>query len=360
MKYEILKAINILKHDNEKVEKYLSVINQVQNLECDNIMQYTSITQNDNYLAVIMKDYPYSLQNINPLSFFEITGIYELLTEISSAIKVLHDNNIVHSNIKPSNILITRAEHFILSDYYKNILNNPSTESTIFSINSIHYLSPETIQSGEITTASDMWSVGAIIYYLYKSYSPFEGKTVFQIMKNICICNYKPLPKNKKGYELINQILENLLSIKKENRYTINQFIELLSKYDREEFIFPLDEEEKDNNNKSDNTNTDKKENEVVIDEKTMEIINKRINVYNNNISNGLIFSFDHIGDNGIRYLSDKLETMESLTKLILRDNNITDNGLKLLSFQLKYIPQLSILNLSCILLFLLLLLFYE
>lgn len=293
-----------------------------------------------------MKDYPYSLQNINVFSYFENTGIYELLMEMTSAIKVLHNYDIVHSDIKPSNILITRDEHFILADYYMYKLFNPSLTISSLSLTSVHYLSPETIQNSEITSVSDMWSLGAVIYYLYKSYPPFEGKTIFQVMKNICICNYKLLKRNKNGNDLINQILENLLNIKKENRYTITQLIEVLSKYDREEF-FPCQDNNENKKNEGGEEKKEEDDDEFELNKNTIEIINKRIDNFKNNLSSGLIFSFDLIGDNGIRYLTDKFETMENLTKLILRSNKITDTGLKVITYHLRFIPQLSILNLS-------------
>jgi len=110
-----------------------------------------------------------------------------LFLKICSAVSYAHRNLVVHRDIKPSNILVTSEGDPKLLDFglAKAFESDTSTTQTELRAFTPAYASPEQIQGQHITTASDIYSLGAVFYELLTGAKPFdfEDKSYEEILK---------------------------------------------------------------------------------------------------------------------------------------------------------------------------------
>lgn len=104
---------------------------------------------------------------------FSENMIWQLIQNISSALSAIHEKGYVHLDIKPSNILWD-GKKFMLSDFGAcTKLGDVNREDTATDASSYRFDAPEL--GKQPCSASDIWSLGATIFYLYMGCHVFNG-----------------------------------------------------------------------------------------------------------------------------------------------------------------------------------------
>lgn len=103
-----------------------------------------------------------------------------ILIQISQGIEAAHNNHIIHRDIKPQNIIISKEGKVKVTDF--GIARAAST-NTISSnaMGSVHYISPEQAKGGFIDEKSDIYSLGVTLYEMITGHVPFEGDSTVSI-----------------------------------------------------------------------------------------------------------------------------------------------------------------------------------
>lgn len=102
--------------------------------------------------------------------------------EIASALESAHRNNLVHCDIKPHNILVMPDGRIKVTDF--GIARAVSASTMTYSgsvMGSVHYFSPEQAKGTVITTKSDVYSLGVVMYEMLTGTLPFNGETSVSI-----------------------------------------------------------------------------------------------------------------------------------------------------------------------------------
>ena len=117
--------------------------------------------------------------NINNL---DLSGRLDLFRKVCAAVNFAHRNLVVHRDLKPSNILVDAAGNPKLLDFgISKILSaevKQINSATVTRLGAMTpgYASPEQLQNKSVTTATDIYSLGVILYELLSGHRPFESK----------------------------------------------------------------------------------------------------------------------------------------------------------------------------------------
>jgi hypothetical protein len=123
------------------------------------------------------------------------------MIEIAQAIQHAHLRGVLHRDLKPANILLDQQEHPHITDF--GLAKRIESESDLTLSGAImgtpSYMSPEQAlgHRGSITTAADVYGLGAILYSLLTGVAPFKGESVLDVLD--AVRTHPPEPPTKRN-----------------------------------------------------------------------------------------------------------------------------------------------------------------
>lgn len=143
--------------------------------------------------------------------------IFPILAQTARALQVVHDAGVVHRDVKPSNILITREGLAKLTDFGISTSTNqlPMTAEGMV-MGTAQYLAPEQAMGNPAAPSADLYSLGIIAYEALTGYRPFTGSTQVDIAFSHVNDPVPPLP--SKLPQEVREMVMSLLEKKPANR----------------------------------------------------------------------------------------------------------------------------------------------
>ncbi len=173
-------AIKVLKpefsSDKNFVSKFRGEAQSVAGLSHPNIVSVYDVGEDEGLYYIVME----LVEGITLKRFIERKGRLEIREAVGIAIQIAqgmeaaHDNHIVHRDIKPQNIIISRDGKVKVADFG---IAKAATSNTVSqnAIGSVHYLSPEQARGGYSDERSDIYSLGVTLYEMLCGQVPFAG-----------------------------------------------------------------------------------------------------------------------------------------------------------------------------------------
>lgn len=143
----------------------------------------------------------------------------ELFRKVCEAVSYAHRNLVIHRDLKPANILVTADALPRLLDFGISRVLTPEGEAKTADL-TIHsqpltpdFASPEQVRGGQITTASDVYSLGAVLYTLLTGTKPHRLRTASSVEVEEAVCHREPLRASSAAPEKLRRHLAGDLDV---------------------------------------------------------------------------------------------------------------------------------------------------
>ncbi|MEZ2301305.1 MAG: AAA family ATPase [Microcoleus sp.] len=215
--YPTLEAITRLKHEYQIR----------QNLDSEQIVKTISLETFNHRLGLVLEDFGgESLAKLLETETLSLRLILDIAIQITKALEYLHQNQIIHKDIKPSNIIInSQTKQVKLTDFgiaTKLNKENPQFNNPNSVEGTLAYMSPE--QTGRMNRTldyrTDFYSLGITLYEMLTGTLPFTSNDPLEIVYNhIAIQAITPHQINSEIPPEISEIVMKLMSKNAEQRY---------------------------------------------------------------------------------------------------------------------------------------------
>ena len=155
-----------------------------------------------------------------PDNLLRIDDVVEIMYKCSKALYYAHNRGVVHRDIKPNNIMLTNDNDVRIIDFGIAIVSDSDVSRIEGIAGSPSYMSPEQVQSAEITPQSDIYSLGAVMYELLTGFRPFRANNLSKLLHQIVFATPPPLHSLREEIsEDLEQVVAKSLQKEPEKRF---------------------------------------------------------------------------------------------------------------------------------------------
>jgi eukaryotic-like serine/threonine-protein kinase len=197
-----IKVYNIEHHDEDRArvsrKMFLSEAHMVGMLQHPNILPiYDAGEENGRYY--IVTEHVHGARTLavycKPDNLLPIDDVVEIIYKCAKALHYAHSRGVIHRDIKPSNLMLTQSNDVRIIDFGIALVADSDISRIEGIAGSPSYMSPEQIQSLDITNRSDLYALGAVMYEMLTGYRPFRGSNLSKLLHQIVYATPPPIHK---------------------------------------------------------------------------------------------------------------------------------------------------------------------
>ncbi|MCE4956797.1 Stk1 family PASTA domain-containing Ser/Thr kinase [Macrococcoides caseolyticum] len=207
-----VKIINIPPVDVDRaVKRFEREVQNATTLSHPNIVKVLDVDEDERHYYMVMEfiDGPTLHEYIRENGPLDVKEAVFFTKQILRGIEHAHQNRIIHRDIKPQNILMTQNKELKISDFgIARALSETAMTHTNHIMGSVHYLSPEQAKGKQTDEASDIYSIGIVLFEMLTGHPPHEGESAVGVaIKHI----QEQLPSVIDENPKVPQALENII-----------------------------------------------------------------------------------------------------------------------------------------------------
>jgi eukaryotic-like serine/threonine-protein kinase len=195
-----IKVVNRVLGSEEVVRRFLGERQTLAVLDHLNIVKLLDGGTSTDGLIYLVMDYVegMSITEYSDAHRLTIRERLELFRTICGAVHYAHQNLVIHRDLKPANILVSAAGTPKLLDFgIAKLLNPEFLEEAWMTRSALHpmtpeYASPEQIRGEAVTTATDIYSLGVVLYELLTGRMPYSATPFALSQMEKIVCNEQP------------------------------------------------------------------------------------------------------------------------------------------------------------------------
>ena len=179
-------AMKILKRefreDETFVQKFQSEAQSAAGLSHPSIVNVYDVGEDRglNYIVMELVDGITLKDYIQKKGHLKAKEVISIAVQVCAGIEAAHSNNIIHRDIKPQNIMISKEGKVKVTDFGIAKATSSNTISTN-AMGSVHYTSPEQARGGFSDAKSDIYSLGITMYEMITGQLPFDGDSTVSV-----------------------------------------------------------------------------------------------------------------------------------------------------------------------------------
>lgn len=242
--FYVLKTVSLTSLTAAKQKEALQEVTILRKVDHPHIVRYYASFIEDNTLHILLEyidggDLHRAVRTQRERHrLFSETKLWRLAYELTLAVQYLHSCRIIHRDIKPLNVMLTKDGRVKLGDLGvsrfvmgTDVLRNSRVGTPLF-------LAPELVRQDTYDFKVDIWALGCVIYTLAQQDTPFKGENLVTLGQNIVEQTPKLLPRPYSAK--FSDFVDRLMTKKVSDRPDIRQVLEAIPLSVRQAYVPPV------------------------------------------------------------------------------------------------------------------------
>jgi len=152
----------------------------------------------------------------------ELSDLIRIGLQIAAGLAAAHEQGLIHRDIKPGNIMLENGlGRIVITDFgLARAADDASLTHSGIVAGTPHYMSPEQAHGEQADARCDLFSLGAVLYFMATGHPPFRAEQAMAVLHRICHDRHRPLSQiNPKVPDELASVIDRLLEKKPSRRF---------------------------------------------------------------------------------------------------------------------------------------------